>query len=1089
MALNTFQPYTLGLDIGMASVGAALLTEQRILALHVRTFDKAETAKEGDPLNKTRRESRLTRRRIRRRAHRLLRLARLFKRIGLVNEAHPEAFTQPGISPWDLRANGLDRLLTPTEWAAVLYHLVKHRGFQSTRKSEAKEDEKAGQMLSGVSANQQRMKEKGWRTVGEMAARDETFAEAKRNKGGAYTHTFARADLVAELMLLFKQQAGFGNPHISSEFENGVEQLLLARRPALAGDALLKLVGKCPFEPSEYRAPKASYSAERFVWLTKLNNLRISEVGEQRALTAGERQILLDQPYLLAKLTYKQARQKLSLADTAKFTVLTYRGDKDPETATFFEAKAYHELRKAYEKAGLEKRWQRDALDPARLDRLAWALTCYKTDDDIRTHLAEHSVEPEITEAVLGESFDKFVRLSLQALGKILPFMEQGQRYDEAVQSAGYVHHSQLNRDTAKAQYLPPPDKDQIRNPVVYRALNQARKLVNAIVREYGPPAAIHIELARDLSKPMDERRKIKTEQDKFQALKQRLAEEFIHNEERAPKRDELLQLRLFHEQLSQCPYCQREITRGRMFDGSDVYVQIDHALPYSRSYDDSQNNKVLVHTKCNQDKGNRTPYEYLDGASDSPQWQQFEAWVLQNKAYRRAKRDRLLRKHFGEGEAEGFRERNLNDTRYICRAFKTMVETYLQWHADSDAKNRCVVVAGQLTSLLRARWGLIKVRENGDLHHALDAAVISAASRSLVKRMADYSKRNELAQVRGRYIDPETGEILDIAAMRQVEEHFPVPWPHFRSELLAWLSPDPANGLDGLAHYPPDELDRLRPVRVSRAPTRRGLGAAHQETIRSVGREGRLLADGKSAVKTLLTSLKLKDMENIVGYSHSHNHAMIEAIRKRLEAYGNDGAKAFKSPLFKPSAANGYDADKSHVGETDQRAPQIRSIKLLTTQKSGIPIRKGIANNGSMLRVDVFSRGGKFYAVPLYVADAAQTELPNRAVVAYKPETEWPEMDEKQFMFSLHPNDWVTVKLRTETITGYFAGMDRSTGAISVWAHDRNQNIGKDGQWRGVGMKTALAVEKHHVDLLGNLHRVHVEKRLPIHCGKASKG
>ncbi|MCG2823815.1 MAG: hypothetical protein L6364_09065 [Desulfobulbaceae bacterium] len=63
--------YTLGLDIGMASVGAALLACDHIIALFVRTFDKAETAKEGESLNKIRRDARLTRRRIRRRAHRL----------------------------------------------------------------------------------------------------------------------------------------------------------------------------------------------------------------------------------------------------------------------------------------------------------------------------------------------------------------------------------------------------------------------------------------------------------------------------------------------------------------------------------------------------------------------------------------------------------------------------------------------------------------------------------------------------------------------------------------------------------------------------------------------------------------------------------------------------------------------------------------------------------------------------------------------------------------------------------------------------------------------------------------------------------
>lgn len=242
----------------------------------------------------------------------------------------------------------------------------------------------------------------------------------------------------------------------------------------------------------------------------------------------------------------------------------------------------------------------------------------------------------------------------------------------------------------------------------------------------------------------------------------------------------------------------------------------------------------MLVLIAENRNKGNRTPYEYMGGAEDSPQWQQFEAWVLSNKLIRKAKRDRLLRKNFGEDEAKEFRERNLNDTRYICREFKRMVETHFQWHTDAANKERCVVVAGQLTSLLRARWGLIKVRENGDLHHALDAAVIAAASRSLVKRMADYSRRGELEQVRDRYIDPETGEVLDVAALRQMEEHFPVPWPHFRSELLAWLSTDPAYGLNGLPGYPPEVCETLRPVRVSRAPTRRGLGSAHQETIRS---------------------------------------------------------------------------------------------------------------------------------------------------------------------------------------------------------------------------------------------------------------
>jgi len=213
--------YTLGLDIGMASVGASLLAEDHIIGLHVRTFDKAETAKEGESLNAKRREARLTRRRLRRRAHRLTRARRLFKREGLIESHDPTSFAGTA-SPWDLRAEGLDRALTSTEWAAVLYHILKHRGFQSNRKSEARQDEKAGKMLSGVTANQKRLLAKGWRTVGEMAAKDPEFADAKRNKGGGYSHTFARADLEKEIQKLFEAQRSFGNPHTSVDFENCV---------------------------------------------------------------------------------------------------------------------------------------------------------------------------------------------------------------------------------------------------------------------------------------------------------------------------------------------------------------------------------------------------------------------------------------------------------------------------------------------------------------------------------------------------------------------------------------------------------------------------------------------------------------------------------------------------------------------------------------------------------------------------------------------------------------------------------------------------------------------------------------------------
>ena len=51
-------PLTFGLDIGIASVGWAVLGENRIIDLGVRCFDKAETADKGESLNLARRADR-----------------------------------------------------------------------------------------------------------------------------------------------------------------------------------------------------------------------------------------------------------------------------------------------------------------------------------------------------------------------------------------------------------------------------------------------------------------------------------------------------------------------------------------------------------------------------------------------------------------------------------------------------------------------------------------------------------------------------------------------------------------------------------------------------------------------------------------------------------------------------------------------------------------------------------------------------------------------------------------------------------------------------------------------------------------------
>jgi len=1104
---------TFGFDIGIASVGWCVLGEKHIVDLGVRCFDKAETAKEGESLNLARRTARLMRRRLRRRAWRLTKLARLLKREGLIDNT--QSIRQPATkSPWQLRVEGLDRKLAPEEWARALYHLCKHRGFYWISKAEEKKAEadgtgEGGKVKKGLVDTKRRMSEKNYRSVAEMVLSE--FPEAQRNKQGEYTKALSRLLLGEELVLLFERQREYGNPHATPDLEMRIagsgdrkSGLFWEQKPPLSGNDLLKMLGRCTFEKNEYRAPKASFTAERHVWLTRLNNLRVVVDGNARPLNEAERRIALPLPYSQASdLTYKQLKSALVkaglLPEDVKFAGLNYLAQqtegkaKDPETERLTKLPAWQELRKILKEKGLETEWQSIAGaatggQPELLDQIAWVLSVYKDGDEVEQELRKLPLSggEKMIEALSEISFDKFHNLSLKALRKIVPHMEAGLRYDEACEKAEY-HHSQLFKTgEGQQKYLPPfysgrdkdgrmvfDDKEDIpRNPVVLRSLNQARKVLNALVSRYGSPSAVHIEMARDLSRPMDERNKIKKAQEEFRDKNEKAKSDFADEFNMPAKSREFEKFLLYREQQGKCAYSLKPLSIDRVLHDPG-YAEVDHILPYSRSYDDSKNNKTLVLACENRNKGNRTPYEYLtsfEGGENGERWRSFAAWVEGNKSYRLAKRSRLLRKNFGEKESGEFKDRNLNDTRYICKFFKNYVERHLQLAEGSDSK-RCVVLSGQLTAFLRARWGLSKVRSDSDRHHALDAAVVAACSHALVKRLSDHSRRKELEQARD-VVDAETGEILDPELLSKLERHFPKPWEYFREELLLRLNTDDPALLKSEAEhygYPLEILENLRPLFVSRAPQRRNSGAAHKETIYS--QPERLKSTGGVTQKVSLTSLTLKDMDNLI--DPHRNEKLYAAIRARLEANNGKGDKAFPpdNPLRKP------DRDGNPTG------PIVRTVTMVIDKLSGIPVRGGIAKNDTMLRADVFrhKKDKKYHLVPVYVHHTVAKELPNRAVVAFKDESEWTLIDEENFdfCFSLYPNDLIRITQKNKPpITAYYGSCHRGTGNLNIWLHDRNTANTKDGALEGIGVKTAKSLEKFHVDTLGNIYPAPPEQR-----------
>ncbi len=445
--------YSLGLDIGITSVGWCVLDfdRQKIADLGVRIFTGAENPKDGASLAAPRREARSARRRLRRKRLRIEEIRRLIVSSGIITQEQMEAlYSGPHeLSPWELRSAGLDRKLSGEEWARVLIHIAKRRGFKSNRTAadgDAKKADEDGRAKQAMRANAELLSGtagRNYRTAGEMMQCDGKFAEHKRNKKDDYSCSVTRGVLTQEVTKLFECQRSFGNLYASPETEQKYLEIFSFQLPFASGDQIERLTGRCTLEPDELRAPKASWTAERFVLLSKTANLRVRVNGWRAELGRKKMKIIEELAYKKATVKYKDIRKAIGGEGGWTFESLPHaKKNQDPEDAVFAELKGFYAFRAAISKALGKEYW--NALittSPTVLDTLACAITFRKTDKDILEYLEERALPKKLAEAVLPLNFSGNVNLSLKAMGRLIPFMEaEGCRYDEACKSAGYSH-------------------------------------------------------------------------------------------------------------------------------------------------------------------------------------------------------------------------------------------------------------------------------------------------------------------------------------------------------------------------------------------------------------------------------------------------------------------------------------------------------------------------------------------------------------------------------------------------------------------------------------------------------------------------
>lgn len=969
--VDAVRDVAMGIDLGVQSIGWCVLSPLASpgpvsVSCGARSFEAGVTegVEQGkdQPRAAERRQARMPRRQHWRRAYRLRRVFRLLQRAGLLpgdeadtpeamhalllsldkdllaRHAGPDGDRAFHILCYRLRARALDQRLEPHELGRALYHLAQRRGYQSNRRADMK-DEDAGVVEAGIADLRAMTSAANSRTLGEYFA---SLDPREQRIRGRWT---ARDMYTSEFDAIWRAQ----QPHhaaLTAELRAQLFNAIFFQRPL---KSQTHLIGRCELVPGRKRAALATRLAQRFRMLQRVNDLLVEPDGQPaRPLAADERAAVLD---LLAAgdMRFAAIRKKLKLGANTRFNL--ERGDEKTLVGDRTSAKL---------SAVLNARWDEMA-DDAR-DELIEDVRQFEKRDALRRRLVAHYGFDEDTAAKLAaiRLEPGYAAHSAPALARLVELMETGKQYMTARLEA-YPQSGALREPLDR---LPPVLSvyPQIRNPSVLRALTELRRVVNAIVVQYGKPALVRVELARDLKTSRKERQRRTQQMRENQRAREDAASRILREAKLSePSRDDVRKVLLADECNWCCPFTGRAFAM-RDLVGRNPQLDIAHIIPRSLSLDDSFVNMTLCwHDENRNRMRNRTPRQAY--SADPQRWQEILDRVRRfNGPLARLKLERLMTTDEGLTDIlERFNSRQLNDTRYASRLAADYLGLLYGGRTDADGRLRVQVSAGQVTAHIRNELGLNAILSDGGeksrsdhRHHAVDALCIALADPAMVKRLSDAAEHAwEHGRRRFAPIEP--------------------PWPGFLEDVRRAIAG----------------------VIVSRRPERRIRGRFHAESLYSkpIPRPD---GTAETRIRKRLDQLSATEIQK---------GAIADPVIRRLVAdklaeIGGAPKQAFADPKHHP-----------FLTAKDGRRIPIHSVRVRVNEKpwtigSGARERRVVSAGGANHHVVLVSRQGPRgeewadHVVSRY--EAHQRLRRNEPVV----KRDWP--DGWTFRFSLCPGDYV---------------------------------------------------------------------------------
>ncbi len=831
--------YGIGLDIGIGSVGYAVISktnnlDARIEDIGVRLFNSGENIRQKASNAQERRGYRSTRRLLRRRKHRKERIKKFFLKIKLMNEMQLKAWQEQNGNQNVLqtRIKGLNEKLTPEEILDCIIHICNRRGHREfygddSKKDNADKDEL--QKIEGGLANFDEIYQSGgYKSVAEMLINapvfktETSFADYRNHKNAKRYILIKREFVKKELEDILNKQSEYYPQLTANNIRIICDDMVFAQRDFETGPGneddktrrfigFIDSIGQCMYYKDEKRAYRSTVIADIYALVNCLSQLSFvnTETGEI-LLPENVAKEIIDTALVNASITENDIKNilkqnKLEMRKPGKLEVTV------PDTIRTLKTLKAVLTNAGYKYEELIKENQFDVNNPSKLHQLCLLLSENITPARRIRALKAKGWNEKLQKEVIRKKFGGTASVCEKYMIEAIEAFKRGETYGN-FQARMLKEREDALPDIEKQKYLAPFDKkideELVKNIVVFKAVNETRKILNELIRRYGSPEYINIEVADDLGRSFKERAKIIKRINDNKKEKDKIANKLIElglRKEGEVKPFDIERYRLWEEQEGKDLYTGDVIPIEKILSG--IY-DVDHIVPFSLILDDTLQNKALVNLGVNrQQKGQQVPLGYLSSADKEDYLKRINTLFKKKKISIKKYKYLTLSNLYGNRDLlSEWKSRNINDTRYITRFLVNYLSANLLFNSDK-AKN-VFGVKGIITSRMRRlwfnkkTWGDEQKNRDNNLHHAADAIVIANLTPAYLEIASDKIKLDRIYKDYHKRISDEYLTYLGKAVNKMVKYY------GFNKEYAEKLLATPNSRVPAMIRNIADETD-----------------------------------------------------------------------------------------------------------------------------------------------------------------------------------------------------------------------------------------------------------------------------------------